>query len=169
MDKLKLVLIAAVSRNGALGSRGRIPWHLPRDVAQFRARTAGRWLLLGRTTYEQMIGWFKPGQVPVVLTRREGYAVPGGRVVSAVAEAVALTASKKVMELVVCGGGQVYAAALPFAHEVILTKVDLDVVGDTWFPEMVAVEWDMVEEQVFPADAENVWPMTICRMVRRGG
>ena len=164
-----LVLIAAVSRNRVLASGGKIPWHLPRDVAHFRARTAGRWLLLGRTTYEQMTGWFNAGQVPVVLTRQVGYEVPGGWVVSSVEEAMDLAAAQGVEELVVCGGGQVYAAALPWADEVILTKVDAEVSGDTWFPEMASGEWEVVEEQVFPADAGNGWPMTICRMVRCAG
>ena len=169
MKSPRLVLIAAVSRNGVLSCRGKIPWHLPRDVAHFRTRTAGHWLLLGRTTYEQMTGWLKPGQVPVVLTRREGYAVPGGWVVSSVDAAMALTSSHGIGELVVCGGGQVYAAALPFAHEVILTKVDVEVPGDTWFPEVGGAEWEVVEEEAFPADGENRLPMTICRMLRRNG
>ncbi len=168
MKSPRLVLIAAVSRNGVLASGGKIPWHLPRDVAHFRARTAGHWLLLGRTTYEQMMGWFQPGQVPVVLTRQIGYSVPGGWVVASVAEAMELVAAQGAAELVVCGGGQVYAAALSEADEVILTRVDAEVMGDTMFPQMQSGEWDVVEEQSFPADEENPWPMTIGRMVRNG-
>ena len=114
-----------------------------------------------------MIGWLKPGQVPVVLTRQVGYPVPGGRVVSSVGEAMDLAGEQGVEELLVCGGGQVYEAALPRADEVILTKVDTDVEGDTWFPGMAAEDWKVVEQRAFPADAENVWPLTICRMVRR--
>lgn len=169
MDNLKLTMIAAVSKNGVLASGGKIPWHLPRDIAHFRARTAGHWLLLGRTTYEQMTGWFQPGQVPVVLTSRADYPVENGWAVGSVAEATTLAAGKGVKELVVCGGGQVYAAALPWADEVILTNVGVEVVGDTGFPEMTANEWMMAEKQVFPADEENEWKMTISRMVRRMG
>ena len=164
---VRLVLIAAVSRNGVLATGGKIPWHLPRDVAHFRARTAGHWLLLGRATYEQMIGWFQSDQVPVVLTRQVGYAVPAGWVVSSVLEAMEWAAAHGVEELVVCGGGQVYATALPIADEVILTEVDMEVDGDTWFPEMAAEEWEVADEQLFPADEENAWPMTISQMLRR--
>lgn len=169
MKKPKLVLIAAASRNGVLASGGKIPWHLPRDVVHFRARTAGRWLLLGRTTYEQMTGWFKPGQVPLVLTRQMGYAVPGGQGVASVGEALEIAVSQGAAELVVCGGDQVYRAALPGADEVILTWVEAEVAGDAFFPELNPDDWETVDEQAFPADADHAWPMTICRMVRRPG
>ncbi len=113
-----------------------------------------------------MMGWFQPGHVPVVLTRQPGYSVPGGHVVSSVQEAMALAARQGADELVVCGGGKVYAATLPEADEVILTKVKLEVVGEPFFPEMADDEWMVVEEQAFPADEENAWPMTISRLVR---
>lgn len=167
MKAPRLILIAAVSRNGVLACRGKIPWHLPRDIAHFRARTAGHWLLMGRTTYEQMIEWFKPGQVPIVLTRQMRYPVPGGWAVSSVREAMHVAGEHGAEELLVCGGAQVYAAALPGVDEVILTKVDTDVEGDTWFPDMAVEDWNVVEQKAFPADDENVWPLTICRMVRR--
>ena len=166
MKPLRVVLIAAVSRNGVLASGGKIPWHLPRDVAHFRARTAGHWLLLGRTTYEQMTGWFKPGHVPVVLTGQSGYTVPGGFAVSSVEEAVALAAGQGAAELIVCGGGQVYAAALPTADEIILTKVDMDATGDVRFPGFSGADWKVVEQDTFPVDGDNAWGMTICRMQR---
>lgn len=167
MPAIRVVLIAAASRNGVLAAEGKIPWHLPRDVAHFRARTAGRWLLLGRTTYEQMAGWFQPGQVPVVLTRRSGYVVPGGWVVPSVAAALALAGSHGAAELVVCGGGQVYQAALPFADEVILTTVDTDVPGGIRFPPLPPDQWTVRQQESFPADAANRWPITITRHVRR--
>lgn len=167
MAKVKLVLIAAVSRNGVLSSGGKIPWHLPRDVAHFRQRAVGRWLLLGRTTFEQMSGWFQPGQVPLVLTRREGYEVSGGYQVASVEEALKLAAERGVEELLVCGGGQVYAAAFPTADEVILTKVDLEVEGDTSFPDMPDREWMEVSRKAFPADAENAQGMSILTYQRR--
>lgn len=166
---VRLVLIAAASRHRVLASHGQIPWHLPRDVAHFRARTAGRWLLLGRITYEQMNGWFQPGHVPVVLTRQaDDFAVPGGWAVSDLPAALRLAASHGVGELMVCGGGQVYAAALPWADEILLTTVETEVNGETLFPELPADQWRTVDQHAFPADAANAWPMTITRWVRTG-
>lgn len=164
---VRLVLIAAASRNRVLASHGQIPWHLPRDVAHFRARTAGRWLLLGRITYEQMNGWFQPGHVPVVMTRlADDFTVPGGWAVPDLPSALQLAASHGVGELMVCGGGQVYASSLPWADEIILTTVETEVTGETLFPELPADQWCAVDQQSFPADAANAWPMTITRWVR---
>lgn len=168
MERPRVVLIAAVSREGVLAVGGRIPWHLPRDVAHFRARAAGRWLLLGRRTYEQMGGWFRPGQVPLVLTRQPGYAVPEGRAVGSVAEALALAAEAGAAELLVCGGGEVYAAALPWADEVILTTVEGEFAGEIYFPLLEKAAWRLVEREEFPADAENAWGMAIARYRRVG-
>ena len=169
MKPLRLILIAAVSRNGVLSSGGKIPWHMPGDIAHFRRRTAGGWLLMGRTTYEQMTGWFKSGQVPVVLTRQIDYEVPGGWAVSSLEEAMSIAAKHEVKELLVCGGAQVYTAALPWADEVILTTLDAEMEGDRWFPEMRESEWGVADAKVFPADYENAWSMTIRRMVRHLG
>ena len=166
MDSLKVTIIAAVSKNGVLASGGKIPWHLPRDIAHFRARTAGHWLLLGRTTYEQMTGWFQPGQVPVVLTGRADYPVENGWAVGSVAEALTLAGGQGVEELVVCGGGQVYAAALPWAEEIIQTIVELEVEGETRFPELPEGGWKLAEEERFPAEGPEVPAMSIRTWVR---
>ena len=166
MHNLKVTMIAAVSRNGVLASGGKIPWHLPRDIAHFRARTSGHWLLLGRTTYEQMRGWFRPGQVPLVLTTGVDYPVENGWAVGSVAEAMKLAGEKGAEELVVCGGGQVYAAALPWAEEIIQTIVELEVEGETRFPELPEGGWKLAEEERFPAEGPEVPAMSIRTLVR---
>jgi dihydrofolate reductase len=125
--------------------------------------------LLGRTTYEQMSGWFQPGHVPVVLTRQTGYIVEGGWAVSSVRAAVALASSHGAEELLVCGGGQVYRASLPAADEIILTTVDVDLPDGVRFPEWSALEWTVMEQETFPANAENSLALTITRLVRNHG
>ncbi|WP_172683075.1 dihydrofolate reductase [Verrucomicrobium spinosum] len=77
--KPELTLIAAVDENLLLATAQGIPWKLPDDVAHFRAYCAGKWLLLGRHTYEDMTGWFKPDQHPLVLTSTCGYEPNPGR------------------------------------------------------------------------------------------
>lgn len=163
---VKLVVIAAMSRNHVLSAGGKIPWHLPRDTAHFRARSAGHWLLLGRRTFGQMSGWFQPGQVPVVLSRQEDLTVPGGYAVTAVGAAVKLAAAMNISELLVCGGGQVYATALPLADEVILTTVQTELEGDVFFPELPSDDWRETAMEWFPADEENEFGIRISRFLR---
>lgn len=141
---VRVVLIAAVSRDGFI-SRGRgVPWDLPADREHFRRCTAGQWLLLGRRTFEEMTGWFRDGHVPLVLTRREMVEPWAASGVRSVEEAVARAAEGGARELWVCGGGSVYEAALPWAEEVILTEVDDCLGAGVPFPALEGPEWEVV-------------------------
>lgn len=162
----RLVLIAAISRNRVLAADGKIPWRMPRDTAHFRARSAGHWLLLGRRTFEQMRDWFRPDQVPLVLTRETPLAVPGGHARTSLEDAIQLARSQGVAELLVCGGGSVYQATLPLAHEVILTTVEAEFEGDVFFPELPLEEWRIQTETHFPPDGNNPHAMRITHWIK---
>lgn len=141
-----------------------IPWRLPRDVAHFRDYTHGKWLLLGRRTFEEMRGWFRDGHTPLVLTNQCGYEPKVGRAVASVPQAIALAEAAGVDELVVCGGAQVYAAALPFADEMVLTAIAHRFVvksGAKYFPDTNANEWRETNVTNHAADAQNAWPMRV--------
>ena len=158
---MKVSLIAALSRNGVIGTGdGGIPWDLPRDRDRFRSFTAGKHLLLGRVTYEEMEGWFSD-HTPLVLTRDETFDAPVGRVVHRVEEAVTVTAEEGAAELCVCGGASVYEASLPYVDELVLTRVEADIEGTVKFPDFESgAEWETISEEFHPADDENSRPMT---------
>ncbi len=164
---MKVTLIAAHSENLVLASDGRIPWHLPDEVAHFRACCAGKWLLAGRRTWEQMHGWFRPGQTPVVVTRDAQLQVPGGHAVDSVEAGLALAQQHGAEECMVIGGGEVYAAALPHAGELLLTEVHASVPGDVFFPALRPGEWQVAENRHHPADARHAHAFTIRRLVRQ--
>jgi dihydrofolate reductase len=147
-------LIAAVSSDGYV-SRGRgVPWDLPADREHFRACTAGKWLLLGRSTYEEMIGWFSDHH-PLVLSSNPDFVPAVGQRVASVAEAIALTGAAGQEELLVCGGSQVYAAALPVADRLILTRVDQRLGGGLPFPAFDEAEWPLRVRRRHPADDQH--------------
>src|SRR6056297_752776 len=128
-------LIAALDRNSLIGSEdGFIPWDLPRDKEHLRSYTAGNWMLLGRTTYEEMDSWFTT-QIPIVLTSQTDY--DARRVVHSVPEAISLARSNGATELVVGGGGKVFATALPHADRLVITRIDktFEVEKPVRFPE----------------------------------
>lgn len=149
-------LIAAMDENRVIGSGdGFIPWDLPRDKEHFRSYTAGRWMLLGRTTYEEMEGWFTT-QVPVVVTSRADY--PARRVAHSVPEAVAMARRNGATELVVGGGGALFASALPHADRLVLTRIDgtFDVTEPVYFPEFESSgEWRPTYRETWMKDREN--------------
>ena len=124
-------LIWAQARHGVIGVDGGLPWHLPEDLKLFREITTGATVVMGRRTWESLPERFRPlpGRTNVVLTSDATWSADGARRASSVAEALA-----EGDPLWVIGGGAVYAAFLAHADRLVVTDVDLDVVGDTWAP-----------------------------------
>ena len=128
----RVVLVAAYADNGVIGHRGRIPWHLPEDLAHFKATTMGHTLVMGRATYDS-IGRPLPGRTTVVLTRSPDWHAAGVLVAHSVDEALRIARALPGDAMVV-GGAQVYEQALPFATHQVLTEVHLTPDGDTRYP-----------------------------------
>jgi len=135
-------LVWARSTGGVIGADGGIPWHVPEDLAHFREVTGGATVVMGRRTWDSLPERFRPlpGRRNVVLTRDTAWSADGAVVVHDLA--AALDTDEDVW---VIGGGQVYAAALPFADRVSETVVDAAVTGDTTAPTLDA-GWTVVDE-----------------------
>jgi dihydrofolate reductase len=155
-----VTLIAAVSDDGIIAQAGRIPWALPRDVAHFRRYCAGKWLLLGRRTYQEMTGWFTDHH-PLVLSRREDFVPAVGQRVASVAAALEVAQKQGAEELVVVGGGEIFTLALPCAQQLILTHVHTKVGYGTRFPRWSEQDWRCVQRTSFPADPQHAFAITI--------
>lgn len=139
-----LSLIAALDEDGAIGrATGGLPWHIPEEIAHFRAYCAGKWLLVGRRTFEEMKGWFQPDQRVLVLTG--GVVEEPFCAVRTIAGAVSLAEKAGAGELVVLGGAQVFAAALPRTTRLVLSQIALHSGGDVFFPRVDWDQWRCVE------------------------
>ncbi|NYD42190.1 dihydrofolate reductase [Nocardioides panaciterrulae] len=150
----RVVLVAAVAENGVIGNGPDIPWRIPGEQAEFKALTLGHTLVMGRTTYES-IGRPLPGRTTIVLTRDPAWRAEGVLVAHDVADALRLAAELP-GEVMVAGGAEVYAAALPHADEQVLTEVHLRPEGDVRYPDFDRGEW--VETRREPGEAyDRVW------------
>lgn len=161
--------VAAVARDGVIGDGPDIPWKVPGEQAEFKRRTLGRTLLMGRTTFES-IGRPLPGRTTVVLTTDPGWSHPGVLVAGDLDAALALADGIEVdgtrPDVVVAGGARVYAAALAvpgLVDEQVLTEVPLDVPGDVRYPAYPAQEWEVVE-----VDEHEGFTVVVRRRVARG-
>jgi dihydrofolate reductase len=143
----RVVLVAAVARNGVIGDGPDIPWKLPGEQRLFKELTMGHVLLMGRTTYES-IGRPLPGRTTIVLTRSPTWAADGVLVAGSLGDALAL-ADTVDGDVMVAGGGEVYAAALPLADEQVLSEVDLEPEGDAFYPAYDAGEWVEAGREAF--------------------
>ncbi|HWB06425.1 MAG TPA: dihydrofolate reductase [Verrucomicrobiales bacterium] len=162
-----VTFIAAMSEDGIIAQNDRIPWHLPDEIAHFRRSCQGKWIMVGRRTWDQMDGWFKPGQTPVVVTRNPALTVPGGYSVSSVPAGLELAKNNGAPECMVIGGGEVFAAALPYADRMILTEVHVRLGTGTRFPEFDPGEWQITQTERHEPDAAHAFAYTIRVWQRR--
>ncbi|WP_374605172.1 dihydrofolate reductase [Arenimonas sp.] len=147
-------LVAALDRARAIGRGNQLPWRLPDDLKRFKALTLGRPLLMGRKT-AQSLGRALPGRRNLVLTRSGRVPFAGMEPVASLEEAMAGCEAEALM---VIGGGEVYALALPLASQLHLTHVDTVVDGaDAFFPEWNPAEWRPVWREDHPADARHAF------------
>jgi len=159
----ELVLVAALDRRRAIGRGNALPWHLPSDLKRFKALTSGLPVLMGRRTAEA-IGRVLPGRENLVLTRSGIAPLAGMRAVASLAAAREAAADRSLM---VIGGGEVYALALPRADRMLLTQVDTEVVdADAWFPAWNTAEWAEVARVPHPADARHAHAFEFVDYVR---
>lgn len=140
-----LTLIAAIGRGGVIGSHGRVPWDLPEDRAHFRRTTMGHSVIMGRRTWDET-GKPLDGRRNIVVSRSGDVSGSGREVVATLDDAVALARASDPDPFVI-GGAEIFRMALPLATKLILTEVELDVPGDTWFPPFDPAEWHVVERR----------------------
>lgn len=133
-----VTLIAAVGRNGVIGAGNKMPWHLPEDFAYFKRTTMGHPMIMGRRTFDS-IGRALPGRRSIVITRQPGWGHPDVETAHSLSDALALAGP--VGEVYVCGGGEIYAEAMPWAHRLLVTEVDQAPEGDVRFPPIDAEVW----------------------------
>jgi len=150
----RIVLVAAVARNGVIGNGPDIPWRLPGEQRLFKELTLGHTLVMGRTTYES-IGRPLPGRTTIVLTRDRSWSDDGVLVAHSFLDALAKSASYD-GEVIVVGGAQVYAEAMPLASEQILSEVPLEPEGDVLYPDFDRNQWLETDREYFDG-YERVW------------
>ena len=134
----RIYLVAAVASNGIIGAKGRLPWHLPEDLKHFKRLTMGHPIIMGRKTWESLKGPL-PGRDNIVVTRTAGYDAPGAAVANSLQAALALCLGEAVVFVI--GGAGLFAESLPMAAGLVMTEIDRDYEGDTWFPQYDRSRW----------------------------
>ena len=150
----RIVLVAAVAENGVIGNGPDIPWRIPGEQAEFKRLTLGHTLVMGRTTYES-IGRPLPGRTTIVLTRDPAWQADGVLVAHDLDDALA-QAENLPGDVMVAGGAQVYAAAMPCADEQVITEVHQDPEGDVLYPTFDPSEWTETRREAGD-DYDRVW------------
>ena len=130
----RISIIAACSRNRVIGRNGRLPWEIPEDWQYFLEQTRTGTLVFGRKCYEEMRERKLQGRPAIVLSRNPDFVPAFGQRAGSLAEA--LDAARGLgREIWICGGEHVYRETLDIADRLLLTLVDAEVQGDTYFPD----------------------------------
>ncbi|OGH91967.1 MAG: hypothetical protein A2534_01235 [Candidatus Magasanikbacteria bacterium RIFOXYD2_FULL_39_9] len=137
-------IIAAVAKNNCIGKDNKIPWNVPEDFQYFKKTTLGKTCLMGKKTYESILGYLgKPlaGRQTVVITSDKNLNVPEGvRVFNSLDEA---WEKLKDEDVFICGGANIYKQTINRADTLYITWIDQEPSGDTFFP---AINLDIWKE-----------------------
>jgi len=149
-------LIVAASTNNAIGKNNQLLWNLPNDMKFFKNTTWAMPVLMGRKTFESL-GKPLPGRLNIIITRQKDWKPEGAMVVHSLADAIKAATAADYNEAFIIGGGEIFKEAMPIADKIYLTRVDAELEGDAFFPEINTKDWLMVSEQSFEIDAKHAY------------
>ena len=158
--------IVAVANNNVIGKDNDIPWYLPADLKYFKKTTLGHHIIMGRNCYES-IGKPLPKRTNVILTRDPFYISSSCLVAHSIEEGLSLAHENEEVEAFIIGGGEIYKQSIQYWDKLYLTKVDLDVAGDVFFPEIDPKDWDLVSEEKHVKDDKNEYNYTFLTYLRK--
>lgn len=149
MPMTEIIIIAAVARNGVIGSKNTIPWRISEDWKRFKRLTLGFPCIMGDSTYDSLPDPSRPlsGRENVVLSLDPSYERPGTTVFHRFEEAIDYVRAKEVEKAFITGGATIYRLALPVADTLELTRIDRDYQGDVLFPPVDYGPWELVAEE----------------------
>ena len=161
MHDSTVIMIAAASLNDVLGRDGDLPWRMPSDLRRFKARTSGHPIIMGRVTYDTLNEPL-PNRTNIVVTRQADWSSPGALRADSLEQALVIAAeSPGSEEVFIAGGAKIYALAHDRADRVELTRVHLDVEGDTFWPALDTAVWRMVSNDPLNPHERDQAPATL--------
>ena len=143
-----IIIIAAVAKNRCIGKDNQIPWNLPQDMARFRKLTTNHTVLMGRKTYESILG--KLGtpllhRKNIIITKNLNYKVPSDVKVYHNINTAIEENSKN--DIYIIGGADIYSQTIDKAGKLYITEVKKEIHGDTFFPEIDPTKWQQTKKE----------------------
>jgi dihydrofolate reductase len=150
---MEIVLVAAVAENGVIGRAGGLPWRLKSDLQHFRALTTGKPIVMGRRTWASLARPL-PNRTNIVVTRDPAFAARGAVVTASLVAALEVARGdalrRNVDAVMVIGGGDIYAQAMPLATRLEITRVHARPDGEAVFPAIDAATWRETARRACP-------------------
>jgi dihydrofolate reductase len=165
-----IALVAAVAKNGVIGRDNKLLWRLKTDLRRFRDLTTGKPIVMGRKTFES-IGRPLPNRDNIVVTRDPVFAAEGVTVAHSLEdglrEAETCAAGRGVRDVMIAGGGEIYAQTIGGANRLHITEVDLEPDGDALFPRIDGALWRETARRAFPRGPDDEAAFAFVDYIRR--
>ena len=155
-----LSVIVAMAHNRVIGLNNQMPWYLPADLAWFKKNTLNKPVIMGRKTFES-IGRPLPNRHNIVISRQiepSDNKISNVSWVKSIDEAISLAQAQQPDEVFIIGGGNIYQQVLPLIDRLYLTHIDAELQGDTYFPDYLSEQWQVIYQQDHQADEKNSYP-----------
>tara|TARA_B100000405_G_scaffold276772_1_gene218804 strand:+ start:421 stop:927 length:507 start_codon:yes stop_codon:yes gene_type:complete len=155
--------VVALSNNNVIGVNNSLPWNLKTDLAHFKNYTSNKIIVMGRKTYES-IGRPLPNRINLIVsnTIKE---VNGAELFKSTEDAInkakELCINKNLDEIIIIGGGYLFRDTLSITNKLVLTKVDCDIEGDVFYPDVDLNEWEKLSSEHFTKDSDNDYDFTV--------
>lgn len=153
-----LTLIVAASENNVIGKDNDLLWHLPNDFKRFKKLTTGHHIIMGRKTLDSLPGLL-PKREHIVVTRNKNFEHKGCEVFQSLEEAILFSKSNDDNPFII-GGGEIYKQSILLADRIEITRVHVNIEGDTFFPVIDHEVWKLVKEEFHPSDDKHKYAFT---------
>ena len=155
-----LSVIVAMAHNRVIGLNNQMPWHLPADLAWFKKNTLNKPVIMGRKTFES-IGRPLPNRHNIVISRQIesiDNKISNVSWVKSIDAAISLAQKQQPDEVFIIGGGNIYQQVLPLIDRLYLTHLNAELQGDTYFPDYLPEQWQVIYQEDHQADEKNSYP-----------
>jgi dihydrofolate reductase len=167
---MKIVMVAAIGENNVIGVKGKLPWRLKSDLRHFRALTLDKPVIMGRKTF-QSIGKALDRRTNIVVTRDTSFSAEGVETASNLKAALDIArkdaARRNADEIIVIGGGAIFAEAMPLADRLEIAHVHASPEGDAFFPPIDPKHWREEKREARAAGPDDDTDFAVATYVRR--
>jgi dihydrofolate reductase len=152
MTASALTMVVAIDAQRGIGVNNTLPWHIPEDLAHFKALTSGHPIIMGRKTFDS-IGRALPKRRNIVVTRNAQWGHDGVETAGSLQEAIAMVDGGTAF---IIGGAQIFNEAMPLAGRMVVTEIDRTYECDTFFPQLDKGAWAETAREKYHSDASGV-------------
>lgn len=140
--KVKFIAIAALGKNRQIGLNGKVPWNIPAEYENFKESIKDQHVLIGRKNFEHHGLRVDGAKKALVLSKNNSAYFQNMNQILEYAE------QNDVTTIYVMGGAEIYELTLPYLSEFLCSVVDYDGPADTYFPEYLYYEWEIIDQEV---------------------